>query len=172
MNAQQLADIEACRSLIVEFATRIDEGRAGTLGDLLTADASFARPTVPDVVIQGREAILAAFASRPKHLVSQHLNLNIRINLTGADTAQGQSVVMLYLADANDELVPGKGRMAELGQAVAGAGSPHEVACVQFDRGLYDIGRVTITVVHLNYMARICANRSYSACSAALIDTG
>ena len=110
MNAQQLADIEACRALIVEFATRIDDGRAHTLGELMTIDASFARPTVPDVVLQGRDAILAAFAARPKNLVSQHLNLNIRITLTGTDTAEGQSVVMLYLADANDALVPGKGR--------------------------------------------------------------
>jgi len=110
MNAQELADIEACRSLIVEFATRIDDGRAHTLGDLMTMDASFARPTVPDVVIEGRDAILAAFSARPKHLISQHLNLNIRIRLTGADTAAGHSVVMLFLADANDELVTGKGR--------------------------------------------------------------
>ncbi|MBK7115355.1 MAG: nuclear transport factor 2 family protein [Proteobacteria bacterium] len=110
MNAQELADIEACRSLIVEFATRIDDGRAHTLGDLMTMDASFARPTVPDVVIEGRDAILAAFSARPKHLISQHLNLNIRIRLTGADTAEGHSVVMLFLADANDELVTGKGR--------------------------------------------------------------
>jgi SnoaL-like domain len=110
MNAQELADIEACRSLIVEFATRIDDDRAHTLGDLMTMDASFARPTVPDVVIEGRDAILAAFSARPKHLISQHLNLNIRIRLTGADTAEGHSVVMLFLADANDELVTGKGR--------------------------------------------------------------
>jgi len=110
MNAQQLADIEACRSLVIEYAARIDSGQAHTLGELMTADASFARPTMPDVVLQGREAILAAFATRPKHLVSQHLNLNIRIRLTGADSAEGHSVVMLFLADANDELVPGKGR--------------------------------------------------------------
>ncbi|HXC58677.1 MAG TPA: nuclear transport factor 2 family protein [Steroidobacteraceae bacterium] len=112
MNAQELADIEACRSLILEFAARIDSGQSHTLGELLTADATFARPTNPDVVINGRDAILAAFALRPKHLVSQHLNLNIRIRLTGADTAEGQSVVMLYLANADDELVPGKGRKA------------------------------------------------------------
>lgn len=112
MNPTELADIETCRSLIVEFASRIDEGRAHTLGDLLTADASFARPTAPDVVLQGRDVILAAFSARPKHLVSQHLNLNIRIRLTGADSAEGHSVVMLFLADANDELVPGKGRKA------------------------------------------------------------
>jgi ketosteroid isomerase-like protein len=112
MNASQLADIEACRSLVVEFAARIDGGQAHTLGELMTADASFARPTAPDTVIQGRDAILAAFSARPRHLVSQHLNLNIRIRLTGADAAEGHSVVMLYLADANDELVPGKGRKA------------------------------------------------------------
>ena len=112
MTAQQLADIEACRSLILEFAARIDSGQAHTLGELLTADATFARPTNPDVIIHGRDAILAAFAARPKHLVSQHLNLNIRIRLTGPDTAEGQSVVMLYLANAEDELVPGKGRKA------------------------------------------------------------
>jgi ketosteroid isomerase-like protein len=112
MNTQQLADIEACRALIVEFAARIDAGQADTLGELLTPDASFARPTMPDKVIEGREAILAAFSSRPKHLVSQHLNLNIRIRITGPDSAEGHSVVMLFLANAADELVPGKGRPA------------------------------------------------------------
>jgi len=112
MDTQQLADIEACRALIVEFAARIDAGQADTLGELLTEDASFARPTMPDKVINGREAILAAFASRPKHLVSQHLNLNIRIRITGPDSAEGHSVVMLFLGNAADELVPGKGRPA------------------------------------------------------------
>jgi hypothetical protein len=64
------------------------------------------------VVISGAEAILAAFAARPRNLVSQHLNLNIRIRQTGADTAEGFSIVVLYLADNADELVPGKGRKA------------------------------------------------------------
>lgn|SRR5690349_20128891 len=112
MNSTQMADIEACRSLILEFAARIDGGQTHTLGELLTPDATFARPTAPDMVINGVDAILAAFAARPKHLVSQHLNLNIRIRLTGADTAEGHSIVMLYLASAEDELVPGKGRKA------------------------------------------------------------
>ncbi len=112
MNATQLADIEACRSLVLEFAARIDNGQSHTLGELLAPDATFARPTMPDKIIEGVDAILAAFAARPKNLVSQHLNLNIRIRLTGADTAEGHSVVMLYLANAEEELVPGKGRNA------------------------------------------------------------
>ena len=58
MTAQELADIEACRSLILEFAARIDNFQTHTLGELLTPDASFVRPTAPDVVINGVDAIL------------------------------------------------------------------------------------------------------------------
>jgi len=108
----ELASIEACRALILEFAARIDNNQSDTLGELMTADATFARPTMPDVIIEGRDAILASFALRPKAMVTQHLNLNIRIRLTGAATAEGHSVVMLYLASAGDELLPGKGRRA------------------------------------------------------------
>jgi ketosteroid isomerase-like protein len=112
MTTDELASVEACRSLILEFAARIDNGQAQTLGELLAEDATFARPTAPDVVISGASNIVAAFASRPKTMVSQHLNLNIRIRLTSPDAAEGNSIVMLYIASANDELVPGKGRKA------------------------------------------------------------
>ena len=112
MTTDELASVEACRSLILEFAARIDNGQAQTLGELLAEDATFARPTAPDVVINGAANIVAAFASRPKTMVSQHLNLNIRIRLTGPDSAEGNSIVMLYIASAADELVPGKGRKA------------------------------------------------------------
>lgn len=112
MTHAELVSIEACRALILEFAARIDNNLTHTLGDLLTADATFARPTLPDVVIEGRDAILAAFALRPKSMVTQHLNLNIRVRLTGPDSAESESVVMLFIANAGDELVVGKGRKA------------------------------------------------------------
>jgi hypothetical protein len=112
MTTDELASIEACRALILEFAARIDNSQTQTLGELLAPDATFARPTAPDVVISGADTIVAAFAARPKTVVTQHLNLNIRIRLTGADTAEGHSVVMLFIANGADELVPGKGRKA------------------------------------------------------------
>jgi hypothetical protein len=112
LTTDELASIEACRALILEFAARIDNNLTHTLGELMTADATFARPTLPDVIIEGRDAILAAFALRPKAMVTQHLNLNIRVRLTGRDTAESDSVVMLFIANAGDELVPGKGRKA------------------------------------------------------------
>ncbi len=112
LSHDELASIEICRSLVVEFASLIDEGRTDEIIHLLVDDASFARPTVPDVIIRGAREIIAAFAARPKTLVSQHLNLNIRIELTGPDTAKGESLVMVYLADSGETPEPGKGRKA------------------------------------------------------------
>ncbi|MDR2215944.1 MAG: nuclear transport factor 2 family protein [Nevskiaceae bacterium] len=110
--ADELASIEACRHLIIEFGSLIDAGRTHELGQLMVADASFARPTMPEVIIHGIDEILNAFAARPKDLVTQHLNLNIRITLTGQDTATGESIVAMYRASANDPLESGKGRKA------------------------------------------------------------
>jgi hypothetical protein len=110
--ADELASLEACQRLVIEFGSLIDEGRTDELLALLLPDATFARPTAPDAVVSGAAEIIKAFASRPKDLVTQHLNLNIRITLTGPDTARGESIVVLYRANGNDPLEPGKGRQA------------------------------------------------------------
>ncbi len=112
MTSEQLLDIEACRALIIDFAAAIDAREPERMRAMLTPDASFARPTAPDVVITGADTIIAAFAARPPSIMTQHLNLNLRIRLTGPDTAVGESVVMLYIANADDAPVPAKGRPA------------------------------------------------------------
>ena len=111
-SAAELSSIEACKRLVIEFASLIDANRTDELIHLLLPGATFARPTAPDNVVTGAQTIVQAFASRPKDLVTQHLNLNIRITLTGPDTATGESVVVLYRANGNDPLEPGKGRQA------------------------------------------------------------
>jgi hypothetical protein len=111
-SADELSSIEACRSLVIEFASLIDEGRTDDLAHLMVPEATFARPTAPDAVISGAAEIVRAFAGRPKDLVTQHLNLNVRITLTGHDTATGESIVVLYRANRSDPLEPGKGRPA------------------------------------------------------------
>ncbi len=111
-SAAELSSIEACKRLVIEFASLIDANRTDELIQLLLPEATFARPTAPDIVVTGAQTIVQAFASRPKDLVTQHLNLNIRITLTGPDTATGESVVVLYRANGNDPLEPGKGRQA------------------------------------------------------------
>lgn len=106
----QLADIEACRALVLDFAAAVDLRTPERMRELFTPDATFARPIAPDTIISGIDAIVGSFTSRPAHIVTQHLNTNVRVWLTGPDTAEGDSVVLLFLANAGDAFVPGKGR--------------------------------------------------------------
>src|SRR6187549_3051530 len=94
---QQLADIQDCYDLVVDCATIIDESRYDDLASIFTVDGVFARPTVPDEPIKGRDTIVAAFKKRPASKIAQHLVLNIRVRLTGQDTAEGTSSIMLYM---------------------------------------------------------------------------
>lgn len=107
---QDLASLEACRNLVVDCASLIDETRYDELGRIFATDGVFARPTAPDAPIVGRDAIIAAFKLRPANKLSQHLVMNIRVWLTGADTAEGTSSIMLYLTDVDLPFEPGKGR--------------------------------------------------------------
>jgi hypothetical protein len=109
---QQLADIQDCYDLVVDCATIIDESRYDDLASIFTVDGVFARPTVPDEPITGRDTIVAAFKKRPASKIAQHLVLNIRVRLTGQDTAEGTSSIMLYMTDADVPQEPGKGRKA------------------------------------------------------------
>jgi SnoaL-like protein len=109
---QQLSDIQACYNLVVDCAQIIDESRYEDLAQIFSVDGIFARPTVPDEPISGSATIVAAFKKRPPNKLAQHLVLNIRVRLTGADTAEGTSSIMLYMTDAETPFENGKGRKA------------------------------------------------------------
>ncbi|MET0292572.1 MAG: nuclear transport factor 2 family protein [Steroidobacteraceae bacterium] len=108
----QLSDIQSCYNLVVDCASIIDESRYDDLALIFSEDGIFARPTVPDEPISGRATIIAAFKKRPANKLGQHLVLNIRVKLTGADTAEGTSSIMLFMADAEVPFENGKGRKA------------------------------------------------------------
>jgi hypothetical protein len=112
LTLQQLSDTQACHDLVVDCASIIDESRYDDLARIFSTDGVFARPTVPDEPIIGRDAIIAAFKKRPPNKLAQHLVLNIRVRLTGADTAEGTSSIMLYMTDAATPFENGKGRKA------------------------------------------------------------
>jgi hypothetical protein len=109
---QQLSDIQSCYNLVVDCASIIDESRYDDLALIFSEDGVFARPTVPDEPISGRSTIIAAFKKRPASKIGQHLVLNIRVSLTGADTAEGTSSIMLYMSDTDTPFENGKGRKA------------------------------------------------------------
>jgi SnoaL-like domain len=106
----------ACQRLVIEFAEAVDTQDYERLRDVFAPDASFARPTDPDTVIQGIDRIIAAYAARPRNRLTQHLCTNIRVTADSNDAAHGTCRVLLFLADASEPETPGKGRKAAPGQ--------------------------------------------------------
>ena len=93
----------AIERLIIDYAARNDAGDWDALAALYLPDGRMSRPTAPDVFIAGREAILAAFRSRPPR-VARHIIANIRVTVTG-DTATATSQILLFNAPAAPPLV-------------------------------------------------------------------
>jgi hypothetical protein len=112
LTVQQLGDIQACYDLVVDCAQIIDEGRYDDLGQIFSKDGIFARPTMPDDPMVGRATIVSSFKKRPANMVGQHLVMNVRVRLTGTDTAEGNSSIMLYLTESEVPYETGKGRKA------------------------------------------------------------
>jgi hypothetical protein len=113
-----LAIERACERLVLEFAACVDAQDYARLRDLFTADASFARPTDPDTLIHGVDSIVNAYLSRPRTRVTQHLCTNVQITVQSAERASGTTRVLLFMADAAEPEVAGKGRKAAASQLV------------------------------------------------------
>ena len=91
----RLAIIEACRALIYRYGYLNDERDYEALAELFTEDAVFCRPSAPDKPITGREAILAAFKTRPTDTVTFHLVTDVLVEVDSADRARARSRILL-----------------------------------------------------------------------------
>ncbi|MFM5914195.1 MAG: nuclear transport factor 2 family protein [Chakrabartia godavariana] len=92
----------ACAKLITEYAALLDAGQWDAVAALYVPEGRMSRPTAPDDFIEGRAAILASFTARPPR-ISRHVCVNIRVEVTGADTAQATSQILLFTADAAED---------------------------------------------------------------------
>ena len=108
----------ACEKLVIAFAACVDAREFERLRELFAPDAGFARPTDPDTVIRGIDNIVNAYLSRPPTRITQHLCSNLQISVHSAERASGTCRVLLFMADANEPDVPGKGRKAAASQLV------------------------------------------------------
>jgi hypothetical protein len=108
----------ACEKLVVAFAACVDAQEFERLRELFAPDAGFARPTDPENVIRGVDNIVNAYLSRPRTRITQHLCSNVQIRVHSEEQASGTCRVLLFMADANDPDVPGKGRKAAASQLV------------------------------------------------------
>ncbi|WP_343525456.1 nuclear transport factor 2 family protein [Sphingomonas sp.] len=92
-----------CARLVAAYANRNDAADWEGVAALFDEAGRFARPAAPDVWIEGREAILAAYRSRPAR-ATRHLCTNIVIDVLSADEATGESAMALYLSPADVKL--------------------------------------------------------------------
>lgn len=88
--------IEAdCARLIALYANLNDAARWEEVAALYTEQGVMTRPTAPDAPIVGRDAILAAFRSRPPR-TTRHVCSNVVIDVDSADEARGTSAMLLF----------------------------------------------------------------------------
>ena len=102
IHAQQSIE-QACTRIVKQFSNFNDRGDYESLCNLLTPDASFARPTDPENFTHGREEILAAFQSRPNDRITRHIISNIVIEASDETTAKGTCYATLFMAPVDAE---------------------------------------------------------------------
>lgn len=89
----------ACERLILDYAAHNDAGDWDGVAALYTVDGRMSRPTAPDDFIEGRDAILAAFKSRPSR-ATRHICANIRVTMNGETIATATSQILLFTGHA------------------------------------------------------------------------
>lgn len=97
-NDDHAAIERACARLISEYAYLNDQRRYEELAALFTPDGLLFRPSAPDQAIIGTDAILAAFRKRPLELMTFHICTDIIVSVDDAESARGQSRILLLSA--------------------------------------------------------------------------
>jgi 3-phenylpropionate/cinnamic acid dioxygenase small subunit len=87
----------ACERLIVDYAALNDAGDWDAVAALYVPQGRMNRPTAPDDFIESRDAILAAFKSRPPR-VTRHICANIRVTIECDLRAVATSQILLFTA--------------------------------------------------------------------------
>jgi len=85
----------ACTRLINLYTLLNDANDWEGVAALYAPDGSMARPSAPDQPIKGRDAILAAFLSRPAR-AARHIVSNIVVDVASETEASAYSVLTLF----------------------------------------------------------------------------
>jgi hypothetical protein len=96
--AVSIEDWKALNDLVHEFAYRVDFGPPGSAADLFADDGWYGWGERRSV---GRDAIRDAYRQRAARGVrtARHLCMNLRLSMLSDDTAQGQSMWLLFAED-------------------------------------------------------------------------
>ncbi|WP_039391067.1 nuclear transport factor 2 family protein [Novosphingobium sp. MBES04] len=88
-----------CAKLVARYANRNDAADWEAVVALYAKDGRMARPSAPDDWIEGQEAILAAFTARAAR-TTRHVCSNVEITVLDADTAIGESAMLLFTGES------------------------------------------------------------------------
>lgn len=88
--------------LITRYALLSDGRDWHAAAALFVEDARMSRPTAPDALIVGRDAILRSFLERPPR-PTRHVVANVLVTVDGARTARATSQLLLYLGTTPSE---------------------------------------------------------------------
>ena len=101
--AERRAIEQDCARLIARYANLNDAGDWEAVAALYAPDGRMSRPTAPDDWIEGRDAILAAFQSRPPR-TTRHICSNVVIEVLGPDRAEGESAMLLFTGEGTPKV--------------------------------------------------------------------
>jgi SnoaL-like domain len=94
-----------CTRLINLYVMLNDAHRWEELVDLYTQDGIMTRPAAPDIVIEGRNAMLSALLSRPPR-ASQHICTNIIVDVIADNEARATSTILLFTGTSTGDGLP------------------------------------------------------------------
>lgn len=99
---ERLAIEWACTKLINRYTLLNDAADWDAVAALYTEDGQMARPSAPDKPVVGRDAILAAFKSRPAR-AARHVVSNIVVDVESETEARAISIIVLYQGNASED---------------------------------------------------------------------
>jgi uncharacterized protein (TIGR02246 family) len=100
---ERLLAERAIEAMIIDYAALNDAGDWDGVAAMYLPDGRMSRPTAPDTFTEGRDAILAAFKTRPVR-TSRHIVANVRVRVEGS-SATATSQILLFTATDNAPLV-------------------------------------------------------------------
>ncbi len=92
---------QACIRLVNQYAFASDRGDYEALAAMYTEDGVFARPTLPDKPVVGRQAIFEGFKARPPG-TNRHVMTNVVVEVQSASEATGECYIVLYRGPAGE----------------------------------------------------------------------
>ncbi len=96
LSTAERVEIErACERIVHVYSRALDLGDMNAAADCFAENGSFARPTMPDQLIVGRETIRASLLMRPKTLLTKHLSTNVMIDVESHESARGISCLTM-----------------------------------------------------------------------------